>query len=145
MWLLTQPACLAPRRLGGARGGGRTGWRPWFPPCGLVRRLGGYSEWLARQRRHRTREPGQGQGQSTAPSGHEGRAGPWHQRTQVLRQIGWRGNPFLDVKLHDPTWARERWALAAAAGAEECLRAGASGGVDAAVGGEEEAQEAEDG
>ena len=28
---------------------------------------------------------------------------------QVLRQAGWRGDPFLGVKLVDPTWTRERW------------------------------------
>ncbi|MGE3542229.1 MAG: hypothetical protein AB7N91_33040 [Candidatus Tectimicrobiota bacterium] len=34
---------------------------------------------------------------------------------QVLRQAGWRGEPFLGVKLHDPTWTRERWEQAQAA------------------------------
>ncbi|MGE3537825.1 MAG: hypothetical protein AB7N91_10385 [Candidatus Tectimicrobiota bacterium] len=34
---------------------------------------------------------------------------------QVLRQAGWRGEPFLGVKLHDPTWTRERWDRAQAA------------------------------
>jgi len=28
---------------------------------------------------------------------------------QVLRQAGWRGEPFLGVKLQDPTWTRARW------------------------------------
>ena len=28
---------------------------------------------------------------------------------QVLRQAGWQGEPFLGVKLVDPTWTRERW------------------------------------
>ncbi|MGE3537821.1 MAG: hypothetical protein AB7N91_10360 [Candidatus Tectimicrobiota bacterium] len=28
---------------------------------------------------------------------------------QVLRQAGWQGEVFLGVKLHDPTWTRERW------------------------------------
>jgi len=28
---------------------------------------------------------------------------------QVLRQAGWRGEPFLGVKLQDPTWTRTRW------------------------------------
>ena len=28
---------------------------------------------------------------------------------QVLRQAGWRGEPFLGVKLEDPTWTRTRW------------------------------------
>jgi hypothetical protein len=31
---------------------------------------------------------------------------------QVLRQAGWRGELFLGVKLHDPTWTRARWAQA---------------------------------
>jgi hypothetical protein len=34
---------------------------------------------------------------------------------QVLRQAGWRGEPFLGVKLHDPTWSRARWEQAQAA------------------------------
>jgi hypothetical protein len=34
---------------------------------------------------------------------------------QVLRQAGWRGAPFLGVKLHDPTWTRARWDAAQAA------------------------------
>jgi hypothetical protein len=34
---------------------------------------------------------------------------------QVLRQAGWRGDPFLGVKLHDPMWTRERWERAQAA------------------------------
>jgi len=33
---------------------------------------------------------------------------------QVLRQAGWRGEPFLGVKLHDPTWTRARWEQAQA-------------------------------
>jgi len=28
---------------------------------------------------------------------------------QVLRQAGWRGEPFLGVKLYDPTWTLVRW------------------------------------
>jgi len=28
---------------------------------------------------------------------------------QVLRQAGWRGEPFLGIKLQDPTWTRTRW------------------------------------
>jgi hypothetical protein len=28
---------------------------------------------------------------------------------QVLRQAGWHGEPFLGVKLQDPTWTRARW------------------------------------
>jgi hypothetical protein len=28
---------------------------------------------------------------------------------QVLRQAGWCGEPFLGVKLQDPTWTRARW------------------------------------
>ena len=28
---------------------------------------------------------------------------------QILRQAGWRGELFLGVKLHDPTWPRVRW------------------------------------
>ena len=37
-------------------------------------------------------------------------------RTQhLLRQAGWRGNPFLGVKLVDPTWTRARWDRAQAA------------------------------
>jgi hypothetical protein len=31
---------------------------------------------------------------------------------QVLRQAGWRGEPFLGVKLQDPTWTQARWAQA---------------------------------
>jgi len=34
---------------------------------------------------------------------------------QVLRQAGWRGDPFLGIKLHDPTWTKERWEQAQAA------------------------------
>ena len=34
---------------------------------------------------------------------------------QVLRQAGWQGDPFLGVKLHDPSWTRERWNRAQAA------------------------------
>ena len=34
---------------------------------------------------------------------------------QVLRQVGWRGEPFLGVKLVDPTWTRARWEQAQAA------------------------------
>src|SRR5262249_14456032 len=33
---------------------------------------------------------------------------------QVLRQAGWRGEPFLGVKVHDPTWTRARWEQAQA-------------------------------
>ena len=33
---------------------------------------------------------------------------------QMLRQVGWRGEPFLGVKLQDPTWTRARWAQAQA-------------------------------
>ncbi len=33
---------------------------------------------------------------------------------QVLRQAGWRGEPFLGVKLQDPTWTRARWEQAQA-------------------------------
>ena len=33
---------------------------------------------------------------------------------QVLRQAGWRGEPFLGVKLQDPTWTRARWKQAQA-------------------------------
>src|SRR5712691_3610381 len=33
---------------------------------------------------------------------------------QVLRQDGWRGEPFLGVKLQDPTWTRVRWEQAQA-------------------------------
>jgi hypothetical protein len=33
---------------------------------------------------------------------------------QVLRQAGWRGDPFLRVKLVDPTWTRARWEQAQA-------------------------------
>jgi len=28
---------------------------------------------------------------------------------QGLRQAGWRGEPFLAVKMQDPTWTRDRW------------------------------------
>jgi hypothetical protein len=28
---------------------------------------------------------------------------------QLLRQAGWQGDPFLGVKLADPTWTREHW------------------------------------
>jgi len=31
---------------------------------------------------------------------------------QILHQAGWRGEPFLGVKLHDRTWTRGRWAQA---------------------------------
>ena len=34
---------------------------------------------------------------------------------QVLRQAGWQGEPFLGVKLVDPTWTRARWEQAQAA------------------------------
>ena len=34
---------------------------------------------------------------------------------QVLRQAGWQGEPFLGVKLADPTWTRARWDQAQAA------------------------------
>jgi hypothetical protein len=34
---------------------------------------------------------------------------------QVLRQAGWRGEPFLGIKLQDPTWTRARWEEAQAA------------------------------
>ena len=34
---------------------------------------------------------------------------------QVLRQARWRGDPFLGVKLVDPTWTRARWEQAQAA------------------------------
>jgi hypothetical protein len=33
----------------------------------------------------------------------------------VLRRAGWRGEPFLGVKLVDPTWTRARWEQAQAA------------------------------
>ena len=33
----------------------------------------------------------------------------------VLRQVGWRGDPFLGVKLVDPAWTRARWDQAQAA------------------------------
>ncbi len=33
---------------------------------------------------------------------------------EVLRQAGWRGEPFLGVKLQDPTWTRARWEQAQA-------------------------------
>ena len=33
---------------------------------------------------------------------------------QVLRQAGWRGEPFLGIKLQDPTWTRTRWEQAEA-------------------------------
>jgi hypothetical protein len=33
---------------------------------------------------------------------------------QVLRQAGWCGEPFLGVKLQDPTWTRARWEQAQA-------------------------------
>ena len=33
---------------------------------------------------------------------------------QVLRQAGWRSEPFLGVKLQDPTWTRARWEQAQA-------------------------------
>jgi len=33
---------------------------------------------------------------------------------QILRQAGWRGEPFLGVKLQDPTWTRARWEQAQA-------------------------------
>jgi hypothetical protein len=34
---------------------------------------------------------------------------------QMLRQAGWQGEPFLGVRLVDPTWTRERWEQAQAA------------------------------
>ena len=34
---------------------------------------------------------------------------------QVMRQAGWRADPFLGVKLVDPTWTRARWDRAQAA------------------------------
>jgi hypothetical protein len=40
----------------------------------------------------------------------------------VLRQVGWRGEPFLRVKLHDPTWTRDRWEQAQAELAQWRLR-----------------------
>lgn len=40
VWRLAQPAGLAPPRLGGARGGGRTGWRQGLLRRGLVCRRG---------------------------------------------------------------------------------------------------------
>jgi len=33
---------------------------------------------------------------------------------QVLQQAGWRGEPFLGVKLQDSTWTRARWEQAQA-------------------------------
>ena len=33
----------------------------------------------------------------------------------MLRQAGWQGDPFLGVKLVDPTWTRAGWAQAQAA------------------------------
>jgi len=33
---------------------------------------------------------------------------------EVLRQAGWRGEPFLAVKMQDPTWTRTRWDAAQA-------------------------------
>jgi hypothetical protein len=45
---------------------------------------------------------------------------------QVLRQAGWRGEPFLGVKLQDPTWTRARWA---GAGPPAGQRPGATGGA----------------
>src|SRR5262249_18533799 len=41
---------------------------------------------------------------------------------QVLRQAGWRGEPFLGVKLQDPTWTRARWEHAQAELTQWCLR-----------------------
>jgi hypothetical protein len=41
---------------------------------------------------------------------------------QVLRQAGWCGEPFLGVKLHDPTWTRARWDAAQATLAQWRLR-----------------------
>jgi len=34
---------------------------------------------------------------------------------RVLAQAGWRGDPFLGLKVQDPTWTRERWERALAA------------------------------
>ena len=42
----------------------------------------------------------------------------------VLRQAGWRGEPFLGVKLVDPTWTRARWEQAQAALAQWQQRQG---------------------
>lgn len=36
------------------------------------------------------------------------------QAEQVVRQAGWRGEPFLALKLHDATWTRQRWDAAQA-------------------------------
>jgi len=41
---------------------------------------------------------------------------------QVLRQAGWRGEPFLAVKMQDPTWTRDRWEAAQAELAQWRLR-----------------------
>ena len=41
---------------------------------------------------------------------------------QMLRQAGWRGEPFLGVKLQDPTWTRARWAQAQAELTQWCVR-----------------------
>src|SRR6266851_9018970 len=43
---------------------------------------------------------------------------------QVLRQAGWRGEPFLGVKLQDPTWTRVRWEQAQAELTQWRLRQG---------------------
>ena len=43
---------------------------------------------------------------------------------QVLRQAGWQGEPFLRIKLVDPTWTRERWEQAQAALAQWQQRQG---------------------
>ena len=47
---------------------------------------------------------------------------------QVLRQAGWRCEPFLGVKLVDPTWTRARWEQAQAALAQWQQRKGEPAG-----------------
>ena len=42
----------------------------------------------------------------------------------LLRQAGWQGEPFLGVKLVDPTWTHERWDHAQAALAQWQQRQG---------------------
>jgi hypothetical protein len=46
---------------------------------------------------------------------------------QILRQAGWRGEPFLGVKLQDPTWTRARWEQAQAGWCPCCMRINTAG------------------
>jgi hypothetical protein len=66
---------------------------------------------------------------------------------QVLRQAGWRGEPFLGVKLQDPTWTRARWEQAQAELTQWRVRQAQArqpgSGLEALVESWEEAEDAE--